>query len=321
MNEFEIIKRYFVSLTKNNKNSLNLNDDVFFDKKRKIVVSMDTYVEGVHFYNFLRPSLVIKKIIRSSISDLICKGVKPKYYFISGSGDDKSFSKINLNKISKSLKQEQKKYKISLCGGDTVFSKKLSFTIVSIGFSKNIIFRNKAKINDDIYVTGNLGDSFAGLQILKKKIYTKKVLQKYFVQKYFLPSLCFKLTDKLLFFANSSIDISDGLFSDLTKLINDQKLSFKLILNDIPISKQLETLIKLKKSNKKFFISRGDDYQILFTAKPSKSGIIKKFSNTLGVKISKIGKICSQTQKPHIIDQKGRKIVLKDKGYTHKFKS
>ena len=319
MNEFELIKKHLSTLTKKSKSSLNLNDDVFFDKSKKLIISVDTYIEGIHFIDFKDPDLVIKKILRSSISDLICKGVKPKYYFISGSGDDKSFSKINLNKISKSLKQEQKKYKISLCGGDTVFSKKLSFTIVSIGFSKNIIFRNKAKINDDIYVTGNLGDSFAGLQILKKKIHIKKASQKYFKQKYFLPSLCFKLTDKLLFFANSSIDISDGLFSDLTKLINDQKLSFKLILNDIPISKQLETLIKIKKLDKKFFVSRGDDYQILFTAKPSKSEIIKRFSKSLGIKISKIGQICSHSQKHHIIDQKGRKIVLKDKGYTHKF--
>ena len=102
------------------------------------------------------PELVIKKIIRSSISDLICKGVKPKYYFISGSGNNKSFSKSNLIKVSKSLKQEQKKYNVILSGGDTVWSKKLSFTITTIGFSKKIIFRNNAKLNDNIYVTGNL---------------------------------------------------------------------------------------------------------------------------------------------------------------------
>ena len=113
---------------------------------------------------------VIKKIIRSSISDLICKGVFPKYYFISASGNSKNFTKSNLLKIIKSLSQEQKKYKIYLSGGDTVFSKKLSFTITSIGFSSSIIARNKTKLNDDIYVTGNLGDSFIGLQILKDKI-------------------------------------------------------------------------------------------------------------------------------------------------------
>ena len=170
MNEFQLINKYFSKLSNKNKNSLNLNDDVFFDKSKKLVVSVDTYVEGTHFLNFKKPELVIKKIIRSSISDLICKGVKPKFYFISGSGNKKSFSSNNLKRIAKSLKQEQKKYNISLCGGDTVFSDKLSFTIISFGFSNKIILRNNVKLNDDIYVTGNLGDSFVGLNILKKKV-------------------------------------------------------------------------------------------------------------------------------------------------------
>ena len=92
MNEFQIIKRYFSKLSRNNKSSLNLNDDVFFDKSKNLVISVDTYNEGVHFINFKKPDLVIKKIIRSSISDLICKGVVPKYYFISESGNNKSLS-------------------------------------------------------------------------------------------------------------------------------------------------------------------------------------------------------------------------------------
>ena len=100
MHEFELIKKYFSKLVKKNKSSLELNDDVFFDRSKKLVVSVDTYVEGIHFLNFKKPNLVIKKILRSSISDLICKGVEPKYYFISGSGNKKSFSKINLSKIS-----------------------------------------------------------------------------------------------------------------------------------------------------------------------------------------------------------------------------
>ena len=87
------------------------------------------YIPCLIFYKD-RSYLVIKKILRSSISDLICKGVKPKYYFISGSGSSKSFSSSNLKKISKSLKEEQKKYGIFLSGGDTVWSKKLSFTVL-----------------------------------------------------------------------------------------------------------------------------------------------------------------------------------------------
>ncbi len=210
MHEFELIKKYFSKLSKLNKASLDLNDDVFFDKKKSLVISIDTYNEGVHFIDFKKPDLVIKKILRSSISDLVCKGVSPKYYFISGSGNKKTFTKKNLSKISKSLTQEQNKYGIFLCGGDTTFSNKLSFSITSVGYSKNIVYRNKAKLNDDIYVTGNLGDSYVGLQILQNKIKTTKKLKNYFIKKYFEPEIQIKLTRNLLKFANSSIDISDG---------------------------------------------------------------------------------------------------------------
>ena len=125
MDEFNLIRKYFLKLSKFNKYSLDLNDDVFFDKKKSLVVSVDTYNQGTHFIDFKNPDLVIKKIIRSSISDLICKGVLPKYYFISGSGNKKTFTRKNLSKISNSLKKEQKKYGIYLCGGDTTFSNKL----------------------------------------------------------------------------------------------------------------------------------------------------------------------------------------------------
>ena len=319
MHEFEIIKKYFSKLSLNNKNSLNLNDDVFFDKSKKLVVSLDTYIDKSHFFDFKDPDLVIKKILRSSISDLICKGVKPKYYFVSGSGNKKTFTKSNLKKISQSLRQEQKKFGIHISGGDTVFSNKLSFTIISVGFSSNIIFRNKAKFNDDIYVTGNLGDSYMGLEILKKKFSLKKGLKRYFIKKYYLPELHINLTKKLFNFANTSIDISDGLFADLDKLINKQRLSYKVHMSKIPISKNLKKIMISKKLQKIDIVSKGDDYQILFTASKKKSRIIKRTFKSLGIKISKIGNISSGGQKSQIIDEKGNKIAIKNKGYFHNF--
>ena len=319
MHEFELINKYFLKLSQSNKSSLNLNDDVFFDKKKGVVISVDTYNQGSHFLDFKKPDLVIKKIIRSSISDLICKGVLPKFYFISGSGNKKTFSKNNLSKISKSLKQEQNKYKIFLCGGDTTFSNKLSFSITSVGYSKNIVYRNKAKYNDDIYVTGNLGDSFVGLQFLQNRITSKKKIKDYFIDKYYQPDIQIKLTKKILTIANTSIDISDGLISDLEKMINKQNLSFMLNENSIPISKNLENLIKRTKLKKSNLISNGDDYQVLFTANPTKSRIILHTSKKLGIKITKIGKIILGSKKSIIIDQKGKQIEVKFKGYAHQF--
>ena len=319
MHEFDLIKKYFLKLSRFNKASLNLNDDVFFDKKKSLVVSIDTYNEGIHFLDFKKPDLVIKKIFRSSISDLICKGVFPKYYFISGSGNKKTFSKKNLSKISNSLKMEQNKYKISLCGGDTTFSNQLSFSITTIGYSKNIVYRNKAKLYDDIYVTGNLGDSFVGLKILENKIKINNKFKSYFVKKYFQPDIQIKLTKELLKFANSSIDISDGLIDDLEKMINKQKLSYKIWEDQIPISRNLHSYLKksgLKKSN---FISNGDDYQVLFTASADKSRIIKNLSKKLGIKISRIGKIMPKNIKSSIIGQKGVHLLVKNSGYKHQF--
>jgi thiamine-monophosphate kinase len=319
MHEFDLIKNYFSKLTKNNKSALNLNDDVFFDKKKELVISVDTYNEGIHFPNFNKPYLVIKKILRATISDLICKGVKPKYYFISGSGNKKTFSKEKLKDLSKSLLEEQKKYNIKLCGGDTTFSKKLSFSITVIGFSKTIIFRNNTKINDDIYVTGNIGDSFVGLNVINKKINLKRNYNNYFLDKYYKPDVQIKLVDQLLKFSNSSIDISDGLFADLEKMINNQNVKYEIHLDKVPISKHMEMLLKKHRFQKIKMISNGDDYQILFTANKNKSRIIKAASKKLNLKITKIGRILPSSHESSIIDQKGRVLRVNKKGYVHRF--
>ncbi len=319
MHEFDLINNYFFKIAKKNKYALNLNDDVFFDKKRGVVISVDTYNIGTHFYDFKSPDLVIKKILRSSISDLICKGVLPKFYFISGSGNKKTFTKNNLYKISKSLKSEQNKFNIYLCGGDTTFSNKLSFTITSLGYSNKIVYRNKAKLNDDIYVTGNLGDSYLGLKALSNKVKFKNKDKLFFVDKYYKPELPLNLTKYLLKFANSSIDVSDGLIDDLAKMINRQSLSFHLFENKIPVSNKLSNIIKKQRLNKINLIFNGDDYQVLFTAGTNKARIIQKASKTTGIKITKIGKIVSGKDRSLIFDEKGKQIRAKSKGYIHRF--
>ena len=102
-------------------------------------------------------------------------------------------------------------------------------------------------------------------------------------------------------------------------MINKQNLSYLIYENDIPISDYLLDLVKSKKFNKSNLVSNGDDYQVLFTASPSKYKMILNTSKKLGIKITKIGKIISGSKKSSIIDQKGKQIALKHKGYTHQF--
>ena len=319
MDEFELIKNYFQKISNKNLGAKKLNDDVFFDKKRKLVISVDTYNEGIHFPNFKYPDLLIKKIIRSSISDLIAKGVKPEYYFISGSGNKNKFTKKNLKMISDSLKQEQKKYSLKLSGGDTTNSSKISFSITSIGFSKKIVERNNAKINDDIYVTGNIGDASIGLKVIKNNIKINSKLKKYFVKQFYCPNLPYKIYKEIDKFANTSMDISDGLIIDMKKLINKQKLSFDININKIPISKNFVFYLKKYKKQITQYLFNGDDYQILFTAPERKRLLNKSIGKKMNQKFTIIGKINNGYKKNSLkLDNKPLNLS-KFKGYSHKF--
>ena len=102
-------------------------------------------------------------------------------------------------------------------------------------------------------------------------------------------------------------------------MINNQKLSYNLFLEDIPISNNLKKILVLKNLSKINCISNGDDYQVLFTASKNKMRIIKKIASNCRVKLTKIGTIQSYVKKSSIIDDKNRQITVKNKGYFHKF--
>ena len=193
-----------------------------------------------------------------------------------------------------------------------------------LGFIKNISKEeaisnfNNATAKGILKVMNKIGistlNSYRGSQIFEAL-----GLKTNFINKYFKPEIQIQLTKELLKFANSSIDISDGLIDDLKKMINKQKLSFKIYEDQIPISKNLHNYLIKNNFKKLDFISNGDDYQILFTASSNKSRIIKNISKKLGVKISRIGEITSNKTKPTIIDKKGKYLLTKYSGYKHLF--
>ena len=155
--------------------------------------------------------------------------------------------------------------------------------------------------------------------MLKKKIDLDKFNKKYFIKKYYLPDIQHKLYNFINKHANTSIDLSDGLFSDINKMINKKNLSFEIDLNKVPISSKLSKLISLKKVKLENVVSQGDDYQILFSANKLKSRIINQISKSSMIKITKIGKIISRRKGPLIIDKKGNKIDQIYKGFEHQF--
>ena len=75
MNEFKLINKYLKPLSLKNPGALNLSDDIYFDAKKGTAISVDTYVENVHFIDSSDPNNFLKRILRASLSDLYCKGI------------------------------------------------------------------------------------------------------------------------------------------------------------------------------------------------------------------------------------------------------
>ena len=115
------------------------------------------------------------------------------------------------------------------------------------------------------------------------------------------------------------MDISDGLITDMNKLINKQKLSFDINVNKIPISKNLEFYLKKFKKLRSQYLFNGDDYQILFTAPQKNRSLIKSIEKRMNQKFTIIGKINNGYKKNLIkLDNKPLNLT-KFKGYSHKF--
>ena len=320
MNEFHIIKNYLKNLSIKNKGAFNLNDDIFFDKKKNSAISLDTYVEGIHFLDSKNPNKFLRKVLRASLSDLYCKGIKPQSYFMSLAMNKKNANIKWLTNFNKILKKEQKKFNITLCGGDISYSSKFVITIVVLGHSSiKPILRSTSEINDDIYVTGNIGDSYLGLKILKKKKNFGKY-NSFFIKKYYEPDLAVKISKFLRFFATSSIDISDGLLQDLNRICNQSKCGAIVNLNFLPFSSQIRYLLKSKKVNLFDIFSKGDDYQIIFTSKNKNRKKLELLSKRLRVKLTRIG--LTTKGKSILFNGKTNKLKIKDKnmGYIHKFR-
>ena len=318
MNEFTLINKFLKPLSLKNKSALNLSDDIYFDYKKKVAISMDTYIHGIHFIS-TKPNFFLRKIIRSSLSDLYCKGIKPHSYFLSLSINKNLISKKWLIKVSKILKSEQKKFKVVLSGGDTTQSTKLSITLAVLGYSKvKPVLRSGCKLNDDIYVTGNIGDSFLGLCIIKKKFNFGK-LNNFFMKKFYEPEIPFKLQPYLHKIANSSIDVSDGLLQDLSHICLFKKFGASVDLQKLPLSAHCRYLVNNGKIKIQNIFSNGDDYQFLFTSSVNNRKKIERLSNNLNVKITKIGKINNKkiiTFKNNDKISDARSIKM---GYMHNF--
>ena len=284
LSENFIINHYLKKLNFKKKESYNFENDgayLNFSKNEKIVTSTDTIVEGVDFFTNDSADSIAHKIICYNLSDISSMGATP-YCFSLSLGLPKKISKKWLHTFSLKILKLQKKYKFFLLGGDIAQTKHIIISATFFGkISKSkIIRRDGAKINDDIWVTGSLGNSFAGLMLKKNIIKENDSIKKFFIKKYLYPNPCM-IGNNLRFIATSAIDISDGFYGDLDKLLLHNNLGANIDMESIPILPKLKKLIHLHRVQINKLLSAGDDYEILFTSNANKRNFINALSKKL----------------------------------------
>jgi len=320
---------------------IGIGDDAALLKpfKKNILVTTDMMVEGVHFnMDFITPYQLGFKLVSVNVSDIYAMGGIPRFLLL-GIAMNKNTATETFDTFFDGVHEAMKHYGLSLVGGDiSSASKGMFLSATLIGYAEKCLKRSGAKKGDRIYVTGNLGDSACGLELLKKikrpiplpptlpspsrgegegggkcltskfsTLWNKLGLSWNDIEPLLRRHLMPKARDPRRFirYATSMIDISDGLLIDLSRLCDESKVGARIYTNNIPVSSELKKVAScLGISPIRLALSGGEDYELLFTAPRDKR-----------VKAIYIGDIAESERV--IINTSGKKKTFSAEGYQH----
>jgi thiamine-monophosphate kinase len=270
MKESEIIHQYFKKLSKT-QNFLNDGCEIEIPKEKKLVTTKDILISDIHFFRYDDPYLISQKALNKNLSDLAAMSAVPYGYLIGISlpiNTDKEFVK----QFYKGLKKIAILYNLDLFGGDTNFNSKdlIIISITMFGLvdkNQSLMPHNQASINDKIYLSGELGNSYLGYLILSKKLNLNQEYYKEFIDRYLTFQCKVELGLKIKNKASSCIDLSDGFNECLMKISSASNLSAQIDLKKIPINSKIQNLINQDIIKMDDILSWGDDYELLFCGK------------------------------------------------------
>jgi thiamine-monophosphate kinase len=316
MDEFEIIRRYFVPDSSSKDVVIGIGDDGAVlrpDANRDLVTVIDTLVAGVHFPQKMRPQDIAYRAVAVNVSDIAAMGARSRWMTCALTLTDPS--EEWLSGFAEGLGLAAKEYQVELVGGDTTRGSECVVTVQITGdvAKGKALTRRGAQPGDSIFVSGTPGDAACGLSLLQEKLREDgdPDSDNYLIRRFTNPNARFGLGLKLSGIASAAIDVSDGLYADLEKLLQMSAVGGNIELLDIPLSgalrdeKSLEDSIALA-------LGGGDDYELCFTAPP---GAVDTSVLLAGVSIARIGEV--NTAPGLFCTQDGSSINYHDKGYRH----
>lgn len=311
MDEFDLIRRYFKSPAKGAGVCLGVGDDaavLSMEESEKLVITVDTLVEGVHFEKHAPAEKIAAKCIRTNLSDLAAMGAEPRWFTLALTlpGIDEDW----LQAFSEGLISEADLWQIDLVGGDTTKGT-LTISVQMMGVVEDRwLSRSGAEVGDAVLVTGTLGDA-AG-HLAEKNIENAQVLD-YLAGRYWYPEPRLKFAQSATSLITAACDISDGLLADLGHICRASGVGAKLQAENLPLSDALRTFSQ--SMSREMALSGGDDYELCITANPDVVPKLKKIADSLDVRLERVGTIVEGTE-VSCFDESGPFQPTKN-GYLH----
>jgi thiamine-monophosphate kinase len=320
--EFDLIEKLFVPLAESHAGAAELKDDcatLSVSRGYEALYSMDTLVEGVHFFKGDPANLIAKKLLRVSLSDLASSGGTPRGYLLALSlPPDISYEW--LQSFAAGLSDDQIAYRITLLGGDTTSTAgplTLSLTAVGEVPTGRAIRRSGAVVGDDIFVTGTIGDAAIALRLFQE-IGRVASCNKYpaLYDRYFLPQPRTALGPLMVGTASACVDISDGLLADLGHICDASGVGATVFQADIPLSSGASLVLEQQQEYWEFVFGGGDDYELLFSAASEKKEIVQRLGKQAGLSVTRIGSFVSD-ERISVLDSEGKQLTIENTGWKH----
>lgn len=331
--EFGLIHHLTDNIKLKNTSSIKgIGDDaaVLDYKNKQVLLTTDVLLEGIHFDLVYTPLKHLGyKAAVINFSDIYAMNGQPKQIVVT-LGISKRMSIEAVDELYSGILFACEQYGVDLVGGDTSASYTgLTINITCIGEAdkEKIVYRNGAKENDLICVSGDLGAAYMGLQLLEreKAVFLnsneKDAIQPDFAAKEYILERQLKpearkdiialLAEKNIT-PTSMIDVSDGLSSELLHICEQSKKGCRVYEDKIPIDYQTATMAEEFNMNlTTAALNGGEDYELLFTVPLERYDEVKDLE---GIKV--IGHITPQDQGAHLVTRDGQEFKLKAQGWN-----
>ncbi|MGB5274287.1 MAG: thiamine-phosphate kinase [Flavobacteriaceae bacterium] len=250
-------------------------------KDKKVVLTTDMLVEGVHFdLSYMPLKHLGYKAVVANLSDIYAMNAEATQIVVSIAVSNR-FPLEALEDLYDGIRLAAQRFKVDLVGGDTTSSKTgliISITALGKASAEEIVYRDGAKANDLLVVSGDLGGAYMGLQVLEREKEVFKVNPNnqpdlepysYIVERQLKPEArkdIVELLKKLEVKPTAMIDISDGLSSEILHLCKQSKVGCKLYEDKIPLDPTVITACEeFQIDSTLVALSGGEDYELLFT--------------------------------------------------------